>query len=51
LVRELARAGRGSYSFVEEAENLKGKVISALKKAVEPSLKNCNFKIMPDLLL
>jgi hypothetical protein len=34
----LARAGGGSYSFVEETDNLKAKVIKALKKAVEPSL-------------
>jgi hypothetical protein len=33
LVKEVARAGRGSYCFVEENENLKSKVISALKKA------------------
>ena len=38
LVREVAKAGRGSYSFVEEADNLKGKVIRALQKAVEPAL-------------
>lgn len=44
LVKEVAKAGRGSYSFVDEkSENLKGKVISALRKAVEPSLKNCRF--------
>jgi hypothetical protein len=42
LVKEVAKAGRGSYSFVDEkSENLKGKVISALRKAVEPSLKEC----------
>lgn len=44
LVKEVAKAGRGSYSFVDEkSENLKGKVISALRKATEPSLKNCSF--------
>jgi hypothetical protein len=44
LVKEVAKAGRGSYSFVDEAsENLKGKVISALRKAVEPSLQGCKF--------
>ena len=44
LVKEVAKAGRGTYSFVDEkSDNLKGKVISALKKAVEPSLKNCKF--------
>ena len=43
LVREVAKAGRGSYSFVEEPSNLKGKVIRALNKAIEPSLKHCSF--------
>jgi len=44
LVKETAKAGRGSYSFVDEkSENLKGKVITALTRAVEPSLKNCRF--------
>jgi hypothetical protein len=44
LVKEVAKAGRGTYSFVDEkSDNLKGKVISALKKATEPSLKNCKF--------
>lgn len=43
LVREAAKAGRGSYSFIEESHNIRGKVISALKKAVEPSLRNCSF--------
>ena len=34
LVNELARAGRGTASFVDESSiNLKGKVITALKKA------------------
>jgi len=41
LVKELARAGRGSYSFIEEDDNLKVKVIKALKKAIEPSLQGC----------
>jgi hypothetical protein len=43
LVREVARSGRGSYYFVEENENLKAKVIGALKKATAPSLKNCSI--------
>jgi hypothetical protein len=46
-VKEVAKAGRGSYSFVDEksGNELKGKVISALRKAVEPSLKGCKFTI------
>jgi hypothetical protein len=45
LVKEVAKAGRGSYSFVDEKSSdlLKGKVITALRKAVEPSLKGCKF--------
>lgn len=43
-MREVARAGRGSYCFVEENENLKAKVIGALKKATVPSLKNCSIE-------
>lgn len=45
LVKEVAKAGRGSFSFVDEKQGsmLKSKVISALRKAVEPSLKNCAF--------
>jgi hypothetical protein len=44
LVKKVAKAGRGSYSFVDEnSDNLKGKVIAALTRAVEPSLKNCRF--------
>ncbi len=45
LVKEVAKAGRGSYSFVDEKQSglLKAKVISALSKAVEPSLKGCSF--------
>lgn len=33
LVKEVARAGRGSYSFIEEDENLNVKVINALKNS------------------
>jgi hypothetical protein len=43
-VIELAKAGRGTYSFVsEQSDDLKGKVITALKRAVELSLKNVRF--------
>lgn len=45
LVKELANAGRGSHSFIEETDNLKGKVIKALSKAIEPSLSNCVFTL------
>lgn len=43
LVKSVARAGRGSFSFVEENDNLKAKVIKALKKATEPSLQGVMF--------
>lgn len=44
LVKQVAKAGRGSYSFVEEGMNLKTKVITALKKAIEPSLQDCSIQ-------
>ena len=46
LVTEVAKAGRGTASFVDESsDDLKGKVITALKKASEPSFYDCKFKI------
>ena len=46
LVNEVAKAGRGTASFVDDSSNdLKGKVITALKKASEPSYYDCKFKI------
>jgi hypothetical protein len=44
LVEEVAKAGCGSYSFVVDAnDNLKAKVIEALRKALNPSLRGCKF--------
>jgi len=38
VIVEVAKAGRGSASFVDEnSDDLKGLVITALKKASEPS--------------
>ena len=46
LVSEVAKAGRGTASFVDETSNdLRGKVITALKIASEPSYKDCSFNI------
>jgi hypothetical protein len=46
LVNEVAKAGRGTASFVDESsDDLKGKVITALKKASQPSYYDCYFKI------
>jgi hypothetical protein len=46
LVNEVAKAGRGTASFVDESsDDLKGKVITALKKASQPSYYDCKFKI------
>lgn len=43
LCEKVARAGRGSSSFVSNAnDNLNGKVIKALRRAIEPSLKDCS---------
>jgi hypothetical protein len=37
-------AGRGSYSLVTDtSSDLNGLVVQALKRAIEPSLKNCRF--------
>jgi len=45
-VNEVAKAGRGTASFVDESsDDLKGKVITALKKASQPSYYDCKFKI------
>ena len=46
LVSEVAKAGRGTASFVDETSNdLRGKVITALKIASEPSYQDCKFNI------
>ena len=46
LIIDVAKAGRGSASFVDEySDDLKGLVITALKKASEPSYYDCKFKI------
>lgn len=44
LVREVAKKGRGKYEFVENGENLAGKVISLLSAAISPVLTNFKFK-------
>jgi hypothetical protein len=45
-VNDVAKAGRGTASFVEDSSNdLRGKVITALKIASEPSYYDCQFKI------
>ena len=45
-MNEVAKAGRGTASFVDESsDDLKGKVITALKKASQPSYYDCKFKI------
>ena len=44
LIQEVAKAARGSYSFVEDSnDNLKVKVIEALRKAINASLQGCKF--------
>jgi hypothetical protein len=46
LIIDVAKAGRGSASFVDEySDDLKGLVITALKKASEPSYYDCNFNV------
>jgi hypothetical protein len=44
LCEKTASAGRGTCSIVKDgASDLNGQVIGALKKAGEPSLKDCSF--------
>jgi len=44
LIKDTAEAGRGTASFaVNESDNLSGLVISALKKSMVKSLKDCQF--------
>ena len=46
LLQKTARAGRGTFSLVEDYESvsaLNGKVISALKKCLEPALEYCSI--------
>ena len=51
-VIEMAKSGRGTYSFVDQqSDDLKGKVITALKRAVELALKNCRFITCADVEL
>ena len=46
----MAKSGRGTYSFVDQqSDDLKGKVITALKRAVELALKNCRFITCADV--
>lgn len=41
LVKESAKAGKGSYSFISDSDNsLNEKVIKALREATKPSLTN-----------
>ena len=45
MVKETAKAGRGSYSLVKDnSSELNAKVINALSKAFEPSLKGCELR-------
>ncbi len=44
LIEGTARAGRGTSSFaVSKSDNLSKLVITALKKSMVPSLKECEF--------
>ena len=45
LIKQTAVAGRGSFSFASDGStDLSGQIISALKKASQPSLKECKFQ-------
>ena len=46
-MEDVAQAGRGTFSqvFDDESVNvINGKVISALKKCIEPALETCSIK-------
>ena len=46
LLKATAKAGRGTFSLVYDDETgsaLNGKVISALKKCIEPALETCSI--------
>ena len=44
LVKDVAKAGRGSYNIVSDQEtNLKSLIIKALGNSSQPSLKDCFF--------
>lgn len=51
LVIDSARAGKGDYSFVADANlgTLRAKVIDMLQKATEPVLVDCSFTFLPNL--
>lgn len=44
LVGEVAKAGRGTASYVVDYEELNACVIEALSRASEPSLKDCKIE-------
>ena len=50
MIKETAHAGRGSYNIVSDknANELNGLVINALKRAIEPSLKECQIWLGED---
>ena len=44
LVTNVAKAGRGSYTFVQDGgEDLNGQVVRALSLAMQPSLKDASY--------
>ena len=44
MVINMAKQGRGSCSLIDNIDKLKPLVIRSLKKATQPSLKNCQLK-------
>jgi len=44
LVRESARAGKGTFSFIAEDSNLKAKVIEALQRCLEPCYQDVTIQ-------
>jgi hypothetical protein len=43
LVKGVALAGKGSFQFVKETDNLKGRVVKALARSLDLALSGCLF--------
>ena len=58
LVDGLAKIGRGASEFISEKESMEEKVMSQLRRALQPELSNvtvgfngnCNLKFVPEKL-
>lgn len=51
LVRDAARAGKGTCSLVADSKDLRAQVVQALARAQEPQYSNCKVRFSPELTL